>query len=56
MVTLRSNGDDPPEFYVDSVRIAANVYSFIFELGVQGSQRVACLRGCWSPSRMPLLM
>ncbi len=36
MDTLFPNGDDPPEFYVDSVRIAANLYSFVFELGVQG--------------------
>ena len=36
MVTTLFNGEEPPEYYVDSVRVAANLYSFIFELGLQG--------------------
>ena len=36
MDTLFTNGDDPPEYYVNSMRVAANLYSFVFDLGVQG--------------------
>jgi hypothetical protein len=28
--------NEPPEYYVDSVRIRANLYSFVLELGLQG--------------------
>ena len=55
MVTTLFGGGDPPEYYTDSVRIAANLYSFVLEFGVQGVpdtaaseapqiQRVATLR------------
>lgn len=36
MSALFERDDEAPEFYVDSVRVAANLYSFVFELGIQG--------------------
>lgn len=36
MENLFENGEELPEFYVDSIRVASNLYSFVLELGVQG--------------------